>query len=84
MRSFTLGAEYTYPSSTIAIELPISDPVIVAQRLAPAEFIDILTSQADPCCPWSAFALVTTSPVSAGPRLLPSPLSANSWKYVSC
>ncbi len=33
----------------MAIDFPISAPVMVDQRLAPDEFIDMVTSQAEPC-----------------------------------
>ena len=62
------------------MDLPFSAPVIVAHLLAPAVFIVMLTSHAEPCCPWSAFAFTTASPSSAGPRFVPSPLSAYSSK----
>ena len=61
----------------MAMARPFSDPVMVAHRLEPEEFICILTSQAEPRCPASACADITTSPSRAGPRFDPSPRSAN-------
>ena len=40
---FTFGAEYTYPSKTIAMDLPTFCLVNKAHLLEPSEFIDILT-----------------------------------------
>ena len=72
MRVLTRGAEYTLPSSTIAIARPRLLPVMLAHWCEPLSLIRMLTTL--PCMlSYSVEADVITSPSSTG-----SPLSAMS------
>ena len=59
---FTVGYEYTMPSRTMAICLPMLSLVILAQMLAPSAFIVMETVGFPPCPLYCTRASVTTPP----------------------